>query len=374
MSGMSLLAIAATGLAGLLGPILGNGQPAPQPVLTPSAAIVEQPSGPITGTIVMVHGGGWGGPAPTSQKAMLSVAGETFRARGWRTVSVDYHAGAQGLDDVIDATRAELALPTGGLLCMYGESAGAQLALSVAAKLPGVDCVIGFAPPADFETYQTEARTSRNADRTIIANQISGVWGQTSGERALNDPIKLAGSISSDVLLLREADDALIPIEQIDNFVAARPTTQRVELQSTPDFDLSQFYLHGTMTETGWSEYRAAIGSFVDRAAESYKAERAAARTGCKGVTRSMSQGGVARLQSALRCLARGDAKATKAGAKRAQTTSRRMRGEVNAARAWSLLRASMSGRRALAALAAGRATTTVRSGSPTTLTLRVQR
>ena len=128
------------------------------------------------------------------------------------------------------------------------------------------------------------------------------------------------------------------------------------------------------MSEAGRGQYRAAIGSFVDRAAESYKAERAAARTGCKGVTRSVSQGGVARLQSALRCLARSDATARKAGAERARTTSRRVRGEVNAARAWNLLRASMSGRRALAALAAGRAKTTVRSGSPTTVTLRVQR
>jgi dienelactone hydrolase len=371
---MSLLAIAATGLAGLLSPILGPSQPAQTPPLSPQAPAIESPAGAIKGTMVIVHGGGWAGSAPTTQKKLLVMPGETFRARGWRTVSVDYHGGSDGLDDVMDATRAELAQPTGGLLCLYGESAGGQLALVTAARVPGVDCVIGFAPPDDFETYVSEVAASHDPDRTLVSNALVGAWGQTPDARSGNDPIKLVSQITSDVLLLREDDDPLIPIAQIDNFVAARPTTQRVDLQSTAGFDLNQFYLHGTMSETGLSQYRAAIGSFVDRAAASYQAEREATRTGCKGVTRSLSQGGTTRLQSALRCLARNDAKARKAGARRAKTTSRRLRGELNAARAWGLLRASMSGRRALAALAAGRASTTVRSGSPTTVTLRVRR
>ena len=371
---MSLLAIAATGLAGLLSPILGPSQPAPQAPLTPQAPVIEQPAGAIKGTMVIVHGGGWAGSAPTTQKALLVMPGETFRARGWRTVSVDYQGGYDSLTDVMQATRDELARPTGGLLCIYGESAGAQLALDVAAKVSGVDCVIGFAPPADFETYLAEVQANHDPNRTIIGNAMAGVWGQTPEDRAANDPIRLANRITGDVLLLREADDPLIPIEQIDNFVAARPTTQRVELQSSAGFDLSQFYLHGTMSEAGRTQYRAAIGSFVDRAVRSHRAERSAVRTGCKGVKRSVSRGGVARLTRALRCLARRDAKARKAGARRARTTRRRVRGEVNAARAWSLLRASTSGRRALAALAAGRVKTTVRKGSPTTVTLRVRR
>jgi hypothetical protein len=203
---------------------------------------------------------------------------------------------------------------------------------------------------------------------------MAAVWGQTPEERAPNDPVKVAKSIRGDVLLMREADDSLIPIEQVENFVAARPTTERVELQSAPGSDPAYFYLHGTMSDAGRAAYRAALGSFADRANEAWVAEQAAGRTGCKGVTRSVTQGGVARVQSALRCLARGDRLARKAGSKGAKTTSRRVHGEVNAARAWTLLRASMSGRRALAALAAGRAKTTVRSGNPNRLTVQVRR
>lgn len=125
------------------------------------------------------------------------------------------------------------------------------------------------------------------------------------------------------------------------------------------------------MSENGRSQYRTALGSFVDRAATSYDGERAAKRTGCKGVTRSLALAGVARVRQALRCLARTDKLAGNAGATGARTARRRIRGEVNAARACFALR-TKHGRRALAALAAGHAHTVIRSGDPTRVTLRV--
>jgi dienelactone hydrolase len=370
---MSFLAIAATGVAGLLSPIIG-GQPAtPPPAPVPEQALVATPS-PVRGTMILVHGGGWAGPAPTTQRALMTMPGETLSQRNWKVVSVDYHAGAAGLQDVVDAAGAELAQTTGGLLCLYGESAGGQLALVAASRVPGVDCVVALGPPADFEEYQSEVQRSNDPDRTIIAKQMASVWGSTPEDRSPNDPVKVAKAIGADILLMRQQDDPLIPIEQIDHFVAARPTTQRVELESSTGFDLNQFYLHGTFSDNGRNQYRAALGSFVDRAAAAYTAERDARRTGCKGIMRTVTVGGAARVQSALRCLARADALARKAGAKRAKTLSRRVRGEVNAARAWTALRSSTTGRRALAALAAGRAKASVRSGDPTRVTLRVMR
>jgi acetyl esterase/lipase len=369
---MGFLATAATGLAGLLSPLLGT--PAqPQPVQAPGPALVASPS-PVRGTMIIVHGGGWTGPAPVSQKALMTTPGDTLTQRGWRIVSVDYRAGSAGLQDVIDAVGSELVQPTGGLLCIYGESSGAQLALVAASRVPGVDCVVALGPPADFEAYQAEARASNDPNRSIIADQMAAVWGSTPEERASTDPVKLAGAIAGDVLIMRQADDPLIPIEQVESFLAVRPTTQRAELEAAPGSDLRSFYLHGTLSDGGWTQYRATLGSFVDRVAAAYDAERAASRTGCKGVRRSFAAGGLARVQKALTCLARADALARKAGAKRATTTTRRVRGELNAARAWNVLRASTSGRRALAALAAGRAQASVRSGNPSNVTLSVRR
>ena len=368
---MGLISIAATGLAGLLSPIIGSNEPPPAKV--PDPPLAAAPASATRGTMTMVHGGGWTGPGPLSQKALMTMPGEVLGARAWKIVSLDYHAGSAGLQDVLDAAGQELANPAGGPLCLYGESAGAQMSLVAAARLSGISCVAAMGPPADFEAYQAEVAATNDPDRSIIAGQMRSVWGQTPEERAPNDPVKVANQIRGDVLILRESDDALIPIEQVENFIAARPTTERIELESAGG-DTSKFYLHGTLSDAGRATYRATLGAFVDRASAAWDADRAASRTGCKGVTRSVALGGLDRLQAALRCLARSDTLAREAGTRGAKTTSRRLRGEVNAARAWSLLRASVSGRRALAALAAGRAKTSIRTGSPNRVTVQIRR
>ncbi len=368
---MGLLSIAATGLAGLLSPILG---PEPAPVVkVPNPALSAAPASATRGTMIMVHGGGWTGPGPLAQKALMTMPGEVLGGRGWKIVSLDYHAGSAGLQDVLDAAGQELASPAAGPLCLYGESAGAQMALVAAARLTGISCVGAMGPPADFEAYQAEVQASNDPDRSIVAGQMRAVWGQTPEERTPNDPVKVARQIRGDVLILRESDDAFIPIEQVENFIAARPTTERIELESAGG-DTSMYYLHGTISEAGRATYRATLGAFVDRASADYDAELAASRTGCKGVRKSVTVGGIDRLQAALRCLARGDTLARRAGDRGAKTTSRRVRGEVNAARMWTVLRRSVSGRRALAALAAGRAKTTIRTGSPNRVTVQVRR
>ena len=248
-----------------------------------------------------------------------------------------------------------------------------QLALVAAARLSGIDCVAAMGPPADFEAYQAEVHASNDSGRRIIAAQMASVWGQTPEERAPNDPVKLARHIRGDVLIMREADDALIPIEQVENFIAARPTTERVELERAGS-DLSKFYLHGTLSDAGRATYRATLGAFVDRAARGLRrrAGGRAHRLQGRGEVRDAGRSEPRPVRAALPCP--GDRLARKAGAKGAKTSSRRVRGEVNAARTWNLLRASTSGRRALAALAAGRAKTTVRAGSPNRVTVQVRR
>ena len=180
---MSHLASAATILTSLISLLSSIGQPAPQP-LSPSQALVAMPTSTVRGTMLMVHGGGWQGPGPQSQKAVMALPGDTLSQRGWRVVSVYYDAGAAGLQDVLDAAAGELAQPTGDPLCIYGESGGAQLALVAASRLPEIDCVIAFAPPAAFEAYLTEANASHDPERTLVADRIAAVWGPTSEARA----------------------------------------------------------------------------------------------------------------------------------------------------------------------------------------------
>lgn len=362
----SFVAIAAVSLLELLG--LAPKPTTPAAPVAPAQALVASPaSAPIKGTMLMVHGGGWTGPGPASQKHLMEQPGELLVRRGWRVVSVDYRAGTDGIDDVLARAGEELGRPEGGLLCIYGESAGAQIALVVASRLPAVDCVVAAGAPTDFQAYIGEARSSGNGLRAIIADQMESVFGTSGDATAPFEPVRLAGRIAADVLMLREADDHLMPRDQLDAFLAARPTTESLELESSPTTSADSWWLHGTLSDAGRARYAAAVGGFADRADAAHRAERAAARTGCGRVTRS----GRTALAAALRCLARRDRTLPRARGARAATTTRRLRGELNAARVWAALRASASGRRALAALAARRATVDLRPGDPTVVTLR---
>ena len=62
--------------------------------------------------------------------------------------------GQAGLQDVLDAAGSELArIGDNGPVCIYGESAGAHLALVAAERLRAIDCVIGLGTPTDLPLY-----------------------------------------------------------------------------------------------------------------------------------------------------------------------------------------------------------------------------
>ena len=186
--------------------------------------------------------------------------------------------------------------------------------------------------------------------------------------------MSLAPKIRADVLLVREADDDMVSAQHDARFRAARPTTQTVSLEAGNRADPSTNFVHGTVSDAGRGAYASAIGSFADRAVAAHDAERIGARTGCSGVGRSVTEFGLAGLRAALRCLARKDATARRAGSRAWQRTSVTLRGEINAARIWTSLRATASGRRALAAAAKRRAKVTVSPGDRSRVVLRATR
>jgi hypothetical protein len=79
-------------------------------------------------------------------------------------------------------------------------------------------------------------------------------------------------------------------------------------------------------------------------------------------------------VQSALRCLAHKDVRSRSAGRGAWRQTTVNLRGEVNAARIWTSLRGTKSGRRALVASASRRAKVAVLSGERSRVTLRATR
>ncbi len=384
---LAALAVLA-GMPGLLGPSAAPAaaawptklpslrKPAPLPVVAPVAPPIsaDPANAAARGTMIMVHAGGWAGHDAHAQRLLMDRPGDLLLSRGWRVVSLDYEAGTAGLQDVLDAVGAELARNTGGgPVCLYGESAGAHLALVAAARMRSIDCVVGLGTPTDLSLYASEAAASPDARLKLVAGQISGFFGATAAEFAPWDLVGLAPSIHADVLLVHETDDPVVSAEHAARFQAARPTTQLVDLAAGDPADPATTFVHGTVSDAGRGQYQAAIGAFADRAVAAGRAERRAARTGCAGVGRTLSEVGLNTVKRALRCLARKDAGArTRArGWRRTRVT---LRGDVNASRIWSSLRVTRSGRRALAATAAQRARLTVRTGDRSRVILRAAR
>lgn len=361
-------------LAGLLG-FLGFGGPAdppPPPNISVSPPVVSSAATGVRGTMVLIHGGAWRGPDPVHQKRLVDQPGQMLVQRGWRVVSVDYKKGQAGLQDVLDTMGQEILQPNGKLLCLYGESAGAQLALVAASKLSAVDCVIGAGAPTDFQAYFADPLSKTDEARKYVAQTIQDVFGSSPQATAPWEPVRVAGSMEADALLMRQADDPLIPPDQVERFRAMRPTTQAVEIEAGDPSQEDQVWLHGTMSENGRNTYLQSIAGFTDRALANHQAALSATRMRCGGSNRRLSRIGIERFRRALRCLARrsaGTSRVYRASLTRRTTTP--LLGELTAARVWATLRKTRAGRRQLAALGRGRAQASVRVGSPSRLTVR---
>ena len=372
MAASSLFSGAFAGLLGFLG-FGGPADPPPNPNRPVSAPVVASAATGVRGTMVLIHGGAWRGPDPEHQQRLVRQPGELLVQRGWRVVSVDYKKGQAGLQDVLDTVGQEMMQPNGKLLCLYGESAGGQLALVAASRLPAVDCVIAAGAPTDFQAYFADALSVTDRARKYVSETIQEIFGTTPQATAPWEPVRVAGAMDADVLLLRQADDALIPPDQVQRFRAVRPATQSTVLEAGDVSQEDQVWLHGTLSPIGRNTYLSAISNFADRALTAHGAARRAGRMRCAGANRRLARIGVESFRRALRCLARRGARASKvsrsSSMRRATTTP--LLGEVTAARAWGTLRRTGTGRRQLAALGAGRASARVRVGDPSQLVVR---
>jgi acetyl esterase/lipase len=224
---------------------------------TPVAApLSADPAGRARGTMIMIHAGGWAGHDAHAQSLLMDRPGAELVERGWRVVSLDYNEGTPGLQDVLDAAGAELARgTTNGPLCLYGESAGAHLALVAASRLRAIDCVIALGAPTDLMLYESVAAAGTDTQREIVAYQMRRFFGSTAEQVAPWDLVALAPAIRADVLLMHEADDTVVPAIHNERFKAARPSTESIELEAGDPAGPS--FVHGHVSAAGEAYYAA---------------------------------------------------------------------------------------------------------------------
>ena len=322
--------------------------------------------------MVLVHGGGWAGHSERGQRVLMGAPGQLLLERGWRIVSVDMDEGAAGIDGVLSAVGSELAKPAGdGPLCIYGESAGAHLALVAASRRPAVDCVIGLGTLVDMAQLEADGDTSSDANVQILGERIKRFFGTSAEQLAPWNPVGLAPAIRADVLLVHEIDDPLVPAVHAVRYQEAQPTTQVVELEPGDPADPATKFHHGTASALGRAHYAAALGAFADQAIARKGAEHLAAGIGCTGATDHLTDVGLRRVQRALRCLAAPRCRAS--GRRRGQPAAHDGQPAGRGRRSTDLGSDARNGRgrRSLAALAARHARLSVQVGARSRVSLR---
>ena len=184
----------------------------------PAAYEVGSPAGRFRGrrprgVMLLIHGGGWYivGPGPLATER--AEAGR-WRRRGWLTVNLDYPACGRSLGGVLwfhDRVRRRYGrrLP----LCASGASAGAQLALVLAARRRDVACAIAEGPPTDLRTiaHHPAASGSRAGSRAVASLALHA-FGRH--RLASMSAVAQARRIRARLLLATARRDIVIPLAQ----------------------------------------------------------------------------------------------------------------------------------------------------------------
>ena len=171
--------------------------------------------------VVVLHGGAWSATGPEIT-ASLRPAARRFARLGLRVANVDYRPGAASLTD---ARRALRRLHR-RRVCVYGESAGGQLALLLAARHRSVRCVITVGAVGDLPGLRRD-----HAIKPLI-DLATRAWAHEHGGLRAHSPLTFARRLRIPVLLAGLRHDPIVPVAQ-QRRLAARLPRARLLLQAS---------------------------------------------------------------------------------------------------------------------------------------------
>lgn len=154
-------------------------------------------------------------------------------------------------DAVADYDALRASLPADTPICTLGGSAGAHLALMVAAQRP-VACVVAMGTPTDLTNIETSAS---------LMSLVHQTFGYDQNVLRENSPAFLP--ISAPILMAHEDADPIIPANQAQEFIANHPQTTYVDIPYGND----EGFVHSTTTAAAAEAFRATLRNFVAQAA-----------------------------------------------------------------------------------------------------------
>lgn len=205
---------------------------------------------------MVIHGGGWVFTGPASLPLESTRVG-WFTHLGWAVYQVDYRPGWLSVVDVVAAYDHLRHLYPRGPICAYGESAGGQLAMLLAASRPSLRCVISVAGITDLVTLPASTLLHR-----LAVSVFHGRLWQFS-------PVRLASRIRGSLLCAGSAFDQIVPeAEQLAAIALARPRTAVMLLAGAPtpggpSFAHPPNFVHASITPVARRRFDRAVSALL---------------------------------------------------------------------------------------------------------------
>jgi acetyl esterase/lipase len=207
--------------------------------------------------VLLVHGGGWRGDLGPAADELMRASIEVLTEWGYDVANLGYRSGAAGLDDAtaaFDLLRRRLG--PGEPLCLYGTSAGAQLALVVAARRGAeVDCVVDLLGPPDLEDFGSRPRATEGEQQALAAFGASDV--------AALSPLSIASRIEAPVLVAAATCDRLIELADQRELAASLRRGELTVIRAGDDVDLE----HCEVDQGSFRRFQAETRAFLDAVA-----------------------------------------------------------------------------------------------------------
>lgn len=215
------------------------------------------PHGHPRGYVILIHGGAWVITGP--QALALEAANiRWFTRLGWAVYNVDYRAGWLSVVDVAAAYDHLRSLHRRSPMCAYGESAGGQLAMLLAASRPSLRCVISAGGVSELDDVPAPLR--------VLENHVfhDRLWEFS--------PVRVASLIHGTLLCAGSSYDRTVPQRpQLAAIKRARPQTEAMLLAGAPtpggpSFSHPPNFVHASITPGARRRFRGAVEVVLDGA------------------------------------------------------------------------------------------------------------
>jgi len=221
---------------------------------------------PPRGWVIVIHQGGWKGVG-MGEIEHIRPAAVWLNHAGWATLTVDYRPGALAEDDIrafYDQLRARVGARTP--ICALGQSAGAQLALMLAAVRPRLACVIAEGAPVDLPALATQRAYDPASGRLQRGGPLQALALATEafGRTGLlaHSPVSVASHIRAAVLATISRHDPLVPLAQLRELRRVLPAARTMAMNGG-----TEPFIHAGISRSALRAYNRQKRLLLDRVA-----------------------------------------------------------------------------------------------------------